>query len=164
MTIDCPNCGANVQHDGRAERARCTFCGTQFVIPLRRSRTELEMERDQLLAREDERLAQMQEAKTRGAGDYLTPPIGCCGIYAGLFLLGSLLLGVLGLKGSEKASLTVAVVAIGAALIGVVLIIWRRERRRTERIVALEREWTTDRELRQRRLREIEAELKAMGA
>jgi hypothetical protein len=42
----------------------------------------------------------------------------------------------------------------------VVLIIWRRERRRTERILALEREWRTDRELRQKRLREIEGELK----
>jgi hypothetical protein len=148
LTIDCPNCGANVSHEGRAERARCPFCGTQFAIAFGRSRAELEMERDQLLARENERVAQMKEVKTRGVADFLTPPIGCCGIYFGLFVLGSLLLGVLGLKGSEKAGLTVAGVAIGAALVGVVLIIWRRERRRTERIVALEREWTTDRELR----------------
>jgi tRNA(Ile2) C34 agmatinyltransferase TiaS len=33
------------------------------------------------------------------------------------------------------------------------------ERRRTRRVVELEREWTTDRDLRQKRLREIEAEL-----
>jgi hypothetical protein len=163
LTIDCPNCGANVRHEGRAERARCTFCGTQFAIAFRRSRAELEMERDQLLAREDERVAQLKEAKARGVADFLTPPIGCCGIYFGLFVVGSLLLGVLGLKGSERAGLTVAAVAIGSALIGVVLIIWRRERRRSDRVAALEREWTTDRELRQRRLREIEAEMEAMG-
>jgi DNA-directed RNA polymerase subunit RPC12/RpoP len=162
LVIDCPNCGANVRHDGRAELARCTFCGTQFVLPVRRSRTELELERDQLLARERERAGQIREANARGVEDYLLPPVGCCGIYFGLFVLGSLLLGVLGLKESEKHGTAVAAIAIGAALIGVVLIIWRRERKRTQRVVALEREWTTDRELRQKRLREIEAELEAM--
>ncbi|HEX6097836.1 MAG TPA: hypothetical protein VF432_16035 [Thermoanaerobaculia bacterium] len=162
MVIDCPNCGANVRHDGRAELARCTFCGTQFVLPARRSRAELELERDQLLARERERAEQIKEANARGVEDYLLPPVGCCGIYFGLFVLGSLLLGFLGLKESEKYGTAVAAIAIGAALAGVVLIIWRRERKRTQRVVALEREWTTDRELRQKRLREIEAELEAM--
>jgi DNA-directed RNA polymerase subunit RPC12/RpoP len=159
LVIDCPNCGANVRPDGRGERARCTFCGTQFVLPVRRSRAELELERDQLLARESERAAQIKEAGARGVEEYLLPPMGCCGIYFGLFVVGSLILGAIGLKESETHSTAVAAIAIGAALIGVVLIIWRRERRRTQRVVALEREWITDRELRQRRLREIEAEL-----
>jgi DNA-directed RNA polymerase subunit RPC12/RpoP len=162
LVIDCPNCGANVRHDGRGEHARCTFCGTQFVLPVRRSRTELELERDQLLARESERAQQIKEANARGMEDYLLPPIGCCGIYFGLFVLGSMLLGAIGVKASEKYGTAVAAISIGAALIGVVLIIWRRERKRTQRVVALEREWTTDRELRQKRLREIEAELEAL--
>ncbi|HET8775811.1 MAG TPA: hypothetical protein VFP80_18585 [Thermoanaerobaculia bacterium] len=163
MIIDCPNCGANVRHEGRGELARCTFCGTQFLLPVRRSRTELELERDQLLARESERAAQIKEANARGVEDFLVPPIGCCGIYFALFVLGSLLLGVLGLKESKEYGTAVALIAVGSALAGVVLIIWRRERKRTERVVALEREWTTDRELRQKRLREIEAELEALG-
>lgn len=162
LVIDCPNCGANVRHDGRGEHARCTFCGTQFVLPARLSRTELELEREQLLARESERAQQIKEANARGMEDYLLPPIGCCGIYFGLFVLGSMLLGALGLKTQEKYGTWVAAIAIGAALVGVVLIIWRRERKRTQRVVALEREWTTDRELRQKRLREIEAELEAL--
>jgi hypothetical protein len=163
LIIDCPNCGANVGHDGRGELARCMFCGTQFILPVRRSRTELELERDQLLARESERATQIRDANARGMEDFLVPPIGCCGIYFALFVLGSLLLGILGLKESKPHGTAVAAIAIGAALIGVVLIIWRRERKRTQRVVALEREWTTDRELRQKRLREIEAELEALG-
>ena len=47
--------------------------------------------------------------------------------------------------------------------IGVVLIIWRRETLRRRRIAALERERTADRDLREERLREIEAELEARG-
>lgn len=121
------------------------------------------MERDQLLARESERAAQIKEANARGVEDFLAPPLGCCGIYFALFVLGSLLLGVLGLKESKPHGTAVALIAIGSALIGVVLIIWRRERKRTQRVVALEREWTTDRELRQKRLREIEGELDALG-
>ena len=160
---DCPNCGANVPHDGRAQFARCPFCRTQFAVPARRSRAELEMERDQLVAREGEREAELKEVRARGVEDFLIPPVGCCGIYFGLFVAGSLLLGVLGLKGSERHGTLVAVIAISAALIGVVLIIWRRERKRTDRVLTLEREWTTDRELRQKRLREIEAELDALG-
>jgi hypothetical protein len=163
LVIDCPNCGANVRHDGRSQFARCRFCDTQFAIPAHRSRAELEMERDQLLARERERETELKEARSRGVEDYLIPPVGCCGIYFGLFVVGSLLLGYLGLEESEKHGTLVAVIAIAAALIGVVLIIWRRERKRTDRVLTLEREWTTDRELRQKRLREIEAELDALG-
>lgn len=163
MTVrDCPNCGANVRVGEGAELARCRFCGTQVEVPVRRTRTELELERDELLAREHERAAQIRQANARGVEDYLLPPIGCCGIYFGLFVVGSLLLGALGLKESEKHGTAVAAIAIGAALIGVVLIIWWRERRRTQRVVTLEREWTTDRELRRKRLRQIEAELEAM--
>ena len=120
------------------------------------------MERDQLLARESERAEQIRQANLRGVEDFVVPPVGCCGIYFGLFVLGSMILGALGLKESKEHGTAVAAIAIGAALIGVVLIIWRRERRRTERVLALEREWRTDRELRQKRLRELEAELKAL--
>ena len=120
------------------------------------------MERDQLLAREHEHKQQAWLAKKRGIEDFLYPPIGCCGIYFGLFIVGSLLLGALGLKESERHGTLVAAIAIGAAAIGAVLIIVRRETRRKERVVTLEYEWTTDRELRQRRLREIEAELEAL--
>lgn len=162
-TISCPNCGANVPHDGRAENARCTFCGTQFVLPARRSRAELETERDQLLARESERDARMQEAKTRGIEDFMVPPIGCCGIYAGLFVVGAMILGALGLKASKPHTSAVAAIAIGGALLTAVLLIWWREKRRRERVLSLEREWKNDRELRQKRLREIEAELQALG-
>lgn len=161
-TYACPNCGANVRHDGRAELARCTFCGTQVVIPVRRSRTELETERDQLLARESERDTRMQEARTRGVEDYVVPPFGCCGIYVGLFVVGSLILSVLGLKESKPHTSAVAAIAIAAALIGAVVLVWRRESRRRERVLSLEREWKNDRELRQKRLREIEAELDAL--
>ncbi|MGZ5433161.1 MAG: hypothetical protein ACXW5U_11165 [Thermoanaerobaculia bacterium] len=162
-TYACPNCGANVRHDGRAEFARCTFCGTQVVIPVRRSRTELETEREQLYARESERDARMQEAKTRGVEDFVVPPVGCCGIYVGLFVVGSLILSAIGLKGSKEHTTAVAGIAIAAALIGVVLLIWRRESRRRERVLSLEREWKNDRELRQKRLREIEGELEALA-
>ncbi len=160
-THDCPNCGANIQYDGNF--ARCRFCGTQITIPRATSRRELDLEREQLLALEREQEARIREANRRGVEDFVVPPVGCCGIYFGLFVVGMLILGALGLKESKPHSTAVAAVAIGSALIGVVLIVWRRERRRTERVVALDREWAKDRELRQRRLREIASELEALG-
>jgi ribosomal protein S26 len=159
MVRDCPNCGANVRDDGGGDFARCRFCGTQIEIPRAVSRGELETEREQLLAREREQAARIKEANARGVPDFVVPPVGCCGIYFGLFVVGSLILSALGLKGAEPHTTVVAAIAIGAALLGVVLIIWWRERRRTRRVVELEREWTTDRDLRQKRLREIEAGL-----
>ncbi|HEV7240180.1 MAG TPA: hypothetical protein VGQ36_13150 [Thermoanaerobaculia bacterium] len=159
---DCPNCGADLRHDG--DLAHCRFCGTQLALPGRAaSLRELEMERDQILAREQEKEAQIKLERRRGVGDFLVPPIGCCGIYFGLFVVGSLILGAIGAETQKKYGTAVAGIAIGAALLGVVLIIWRREKRRTERIVALEREWTTDRGLREKRLREIESELELLG-
>jgi len=164
ITHDCPNCGASLRLDGTDDLARCRFCGTQIELPGRAvTRNELEMERDQLLALEQQEAAQIRQERRRGVGDFLLPPVGCCGLYFGLFIVGSLILGSLGLKDAEPHSTIVAAIAISAALVGVVLIIWRRERRRTERIVAAEREWTTDRTLREKRLREIEAELEALG-
>ena len=157
---ECPNCGANIGSDG--EVSRCRFCGTQISTPRAPSRAALEAEREQLLAREREHAEGLKNAKARGPADFLAPPIGCCGIYFGLFVVGMMILGALGLKESQRHSTAVAAIAIGSALIGVVLIIWRRERQRTERVVSLEREWSTDRELRQRRLREIERELEAL--
>lgn len=163
-THECPNCGANVRHDGVTDLARCRFCGTQLAIPGRAaSRRELETERDQLLAREQEKEAQIKLERRRGVGDFVVPPVGCCGIYFGLFVVGSMILAALGLKESKEHGNVIAAIAIGSALAGVVFIIWWRERRRTARIVALEREWTADRGLREKRLREIEAELEALG-
>ena len=159
---DCPNCGADLRHDG--DLAHCRFCGTQLMMPGRAaSRRELETERDQILARESEKEAQIKLERRRGVGDFLVPPIGCCGIYFGLFVVGSLILGSISAKVKEQYGTAVAGIAVGAALLGVVLIIWRREKRRTDRIVALEREWGTDRGLREKRLREIETELELLG-
>jgi DNA-directed RNA polymerase subunit RPC12/RpoP len=164
-TYDCPNCGANVRDDGVREFIRCGFCGTQVAIPRGRrvlSREELEAEREQLLARENDWETRIKQADGRGVEDYIVPPVGCCGIYFGLFVVGSLILSAIGLKESKPHGTAVAAIAISAALVGVVLIIWRRERRRKEQVVALERERATDRHLREERLREIEAELNAL--
>lgn len=159
---DCPNCGADLRHEG--DLAYCRFCGTQLAMPGRAvSRSELEAERDQLLAREEEKKAQIKLERRRGIGDFVVPPVGCCGIYFGLFVVGSLILGAIGVEAQKKYGTAVAAIAIGAALVGVVFIIWRREQQRTERIVALEREWSTDRGLREKRLREIETELELLG-
>ncbi len=121
--VDCPNCGANVPDD------RCRFCGTEISVSHR-----------QALEREREWDARIAEASKRGWEDYVLPPIGCCGIYFGLFVVGSLLLGALGLKGEKDYGLVVAAIAIGAALLGAVVIIWRRETRRRQRVVELERD------------------------
>ena len=120
-SYDCPNCGANISGD------RCRFCGTEIDVHGHRER-------------EQEWDARITEASRRGWEDYLLPPIGCCGIYFGLFVVGSLILGAIGLKGSDKHSTAVAAIAIGAALIGAVVIIWRRETRRRQRVVELERD------------------------
>lgn len=161
-TYDCPNCGANVRDDGLTDSVRCSFCGTHVVIPRARpasSRRALETERDQILARESEWETRIREAGKRGVEDFVVPPVGCCGIYFGLFVAGSLILSALGLKASRQYGTAVAAIAIGAALVGVVLIIWRREARRRERIVALERERTEGRTRDGERLREIDKEL-----
>jgi len=164
-TYDCPNCGANLRDDGVAESVRCRFCGTQFSIPRERrphSRGALETERAQILAREREWDVRIQQTSKRGVEDYVVPPVGCCGIYFGLFVVGSLILSAIGAKAAKQYGTVVAIVAILSALIGVVLIIWRRETRRREQILAIERERAADRGLREERLREIEAELEAL--
>jgi hypothetical protein len=157
----CPNCGANIRDDGVSDFLRCRFCETQITVVRTRwvSRAELEAEREQLLARERDADARIRQAGTRGVEDFLVPPLGCCGLYFALFVVGMLILGAMGLKESEPHTTGVAAIAIGAALVGVVLIIWRRETRRRERVVALERERAVDRELREERLREIESAL-----
>lgn len=161
----CPNCGASLRDAGANDYTSCRFCGTHIELPRARrtaSRRELEAERDQILARESEWDARIKEANARGAEDYIVPPVGCCGIYFGLFVVGSLILSAIGLKESKEHGTAVAAIAVGAALIGVVLIIWRREARRKERVVMLERERIADRHLREERLREIEAALDAL--
>ena len=163
---DCPNCGANVFDDGVSNSARCHFCGTFVSFPRIRhaaSRRELEAERDRILARTSEWDARIKQAGARGAEDFLIPPIGCCGIYFGLFVVGSLILSAAGLKASKEWGTGVAAIAVLAALIGVVVIIWRRESRRREQVVALERERVTQRHTDDERLREIAAELEGMG-
>jgi DNA-directed RNA polymerase subunit RPC12/RpoP len=163
---DCPNCGANIRDDGVSDFVGCRFCGTRVAIPrVRRaaSRRELEAERDQILARENEWGARLKQANAHGLEDFIVPPIGCCGIYFALFVAGSLILSAIGVQASRQYGTAVAGIAVLAALIGVVLIIWRREARRREGVVALERERTADRGLREERLREIEAELEALG-
>lgn len=155
-----------MRDDGVRNFIRCGFCGTQVAIPRSQSatsRAELEAERDQILIRESEWDARIKQADARGAEDFIVPPIGCCGIYFGLFVVGSLILSAIGLKASKQYGTAVAAIAVAASLIGVVLIIWRRETRRKERVVALERERMADRHLREERLREIEAELDAIG-
>lgn len=123
------------------------------------SRRALETERDQILARGSEWDTRIREAGKRGAEDFLVPPVGCCGIYFALFVVGTLLLSVFGVKASKDYGIVVAAIAIGAALVGVVLIILRREARRRERIFALEREQTEGRARNEERLREIERAL-----
>ena len=158
----CPNCGANVPDAGVGESGQCPFCGTQVEIPHARraaTRRELEREREQILARDSEWLSRIKQAGSRTVEDFVVPPVGCCGIYFGLFVVGSLILSAVGLKASKEGGTAVAAIAVGAALVGVVLIIWRRERRRAEQILSLERQRTADRDLLEERLREIEAEL-----
>lgn len=134
------------------------------MIPRARpSRRSLETERDEIVARESELDVRIKEASARGVEDFVVPPVGCCGIYFGLFVVGSLILAAVGLKESKEHATAVAAIALGAALVGVVLIIWRRETRRRERIVALERERTAGRARNEQRLREIDAELAAWG-
>lgn len=165
ISYACPNCGANIRVDGVSDSIRCRFCGTQVAVPrVRRgvSRRELELEREQILAREKELDARIKQTDARGVEDFLVPPIGCCGVYFGLFVAGTLILSAIGLKESKPHGNAVALIAILSALIAVVLIIWRRESRRKERVVVLERERVADRHLRDERLREIEAELDAL--
>ncbi len=126
------------------------------------SRAELELEREQILARESEWDVRIKRT-ARGVEDFIIPPMGCCGIYVALFVVGSLILTAFGVKDSKEPRAVVAGIAIVAALIGVALIIWRREGRRREMRLALEREWAADRDVRQQRLREIAAELDVLG-
>jgi len=164
-THACPNCGANVRVDGVNDAVRCRFCGTHVAVPrvMRgASRRELEAEREQILARETELEARLKQTEGRGLEDFLVPPVGCCGVYFGIFVVGSLILSAVGAKASKQYGTAVAAIALLAALISVVLIIWRRESRRRERALTLERERTADRHLREERLREIEAELQAL--
>lgn len=159
---DCPNCGANVRDDGASTSVRCRFCGTHVTIPRQRrtaSRAELEAERNQILTHESEWDARIKRTNARGVEDFIVPPIGCCGIYFGLFVVGSLILSAIGVKASKEYGAAVAGIAVLASLVGVVVIIWRRETRRRLQVVALERERSADRHLREERLREIEGEL-----
>ena len=160
---DCPNCGANIRDDGVSDFIRCRFCGTNIAVPrVRRvSRSELETDRDQILARESEWVVRIREAGKRGVADFVVPPVGCCGIYFGLFVVGSLILTAIGAEVAKRYGTVVAAIAIGGAIIGVVLIIWRREVNLKQRVAALERERTADRHLREERLREIESELES---
>lgn len=164
-SYDCPNCGANVRDDGESDVVSCRFCGSDVAIPrLRRatSRRELELERDQLRARDAEWSTRIQTAGKHGPADFLAPPIGCCGLYFGLFVIGSLTLTAMGLKESSPHMRVVAVIAIAAALIGAVLIIWRREVARKKRVASLEEERNADRHLREKRLREVESQLSSI--
>jgi len=159
---DCPNCGANLRDDGVSTAVRCLFCGSHVVIPRERrtpSRTELEAERNQILTRESEWDARIERTNARGLEDFIVPPIGCCGIYFCLFVAGSLILSTIGVKASKEYGTAVAGIAVLASLVGLVVIIWRRETRRRLQVVALERERLADRHLREERLREIEGEL-----
>jgi hypothetical protein len=138
---DCPNCGANLRDDGTRDLVVCHFCGTHVPLPSRRpalSRRELELEREQILARELEWPARVKEAETRGPQDYLVPPIGCCGIYFVVFVVGSLILSAIGASASKQHGTAVAVAAIVGALAGLGLIVWRRNVQRRKRIAALE--------------------------
>lgn len=158
----CPNCGASVRVDGVNDAVRCTFCGTHVAVPRvfrGASRRELDAEREQILARERELDASIKQTEGRGLEDYLVPPIGCCGVYFALFVIGSLSLSAIGAEAAKRYGTAVAAISIISALIAVVLIIWRREARRRERALTLERERIADRHLREERLREIEAEL-----
>lgn len=86
---------------------------------------------------------------------------GCCGIYFGLFVVGSLILSAIGVNASKRYGTAVAGIAVAAAIIGAIAIVWLREKRRTERVVALDRDRAADRHVHDERLREIEAELGA---
>lgn len=159
---DCPNCGASSQDDVAGDNVRCRYCGTQIVLPrLPLSRRELELEREQILARAAEWDARIAEARAHSARDAIVPAAGCCGLYAGIFMVGSLLLAAIGLSESKTYRMVVAATAIGAALIGVVLIIRRRETRRREQLETLERERADERQRADERLRQIEADLGA---
>ena len=127
------------------------------------SRKELERERDDILARETEWDARIREAGKRGIEDFIVPPIGCCGIYFALFVAGSLILSAISKAAAKQYGTSVAAIAIISALIGVVLIIWRRENRRQNRLLMLERERHSDRELREERLSEINARLESIS-
>jgi uncharacterized Zn finger protein (UPF0148 family) len=163
---DCPNCGASLRDDGTRDLVVCHFCGTHVTLPKRRpalSRRELELERAQIVAREQEWAARVKEAEARGPQDYLVPPIGCCGIYVAVFVVGSLILSAIGMSASKQHGNGIAILAIVTALAGLGLIVWRRNVQRRKRIAALESAWTADRHLREERLREIEADLAALG-
>lgn len=126
------------------------------------TRAELEAEREQLLAREKEQDERIRQMNARGIEDFLIPPFGCCGIYLALFIVGSLILTAAGLKGSKNHAVAVAGIAIVGALAGLIFIVWRREKRRRDLAAVLERERASDRDLRERRLREIEAALQVL--
>jgi hypothetical protein len=162
---DCPNCGAGLRHDGVSDFIRCTFCGTEVVLPGARhalTRAELELEREQILAREKEQDERIRQMNARGVEDFLVPPFGCCGIYVALFVVGSLILAAAGLKGSKNHVAAVAGIAIAGALAGLTVIVWRREKRRRDLAAALERERASDLDLRRKRLREIDAALQVL--
>src|SRR5690349_21026561 len=140
-TIECPNCGASLSTNDLTDAARCRFCGTHVVIPRHHrlpSRARLEEERAKLLARDQEWNDRIKRAKSRGVEDIVIPPVGCCGIYFLLFVIGSLILGAIGLKESKEHGLMVATIAIVASVVGVIAIIVRRESNRRERIVLAE--------------------------
>jgi len=164
-SYDCPNCGANVHDDGESDIVSCRFCGTDVTIPRMRrpfSRRELELERDQLRARDAEWTTRIQQAGKRGPADFLSPPIGCCGLYFALFVIGSLTLSAMGFKESTPHMRAVAAIAICAAIIGSLAIAWRREAQRKNRIASLEEERNADRHLREKRLREVEGRLESL--
>lgn len=165
-TLECPNCGATIQDDGVSETVHCRFCGSNVVIPRTRraaSRKQLELEREQILNRDREWDRRFADANARGASDYIVPPAGCCGIYVLCFVVGSLILGTLGLQESKQHELTVATIAICSALGGFVLILLYREQKRRTRFAALERDRAAERTARDARLREIERELASLG-
>lgn len=163
--MDCPNCGASIRDDGLATVVRCPFCSSHLDgsaakrVP---SRAELETEREQILAREREWTERLAQAGERRIEDYAAAPIGCCGLYFGLFVVGSLLLSAFGLKGSKEYGLLVAATAIIGGLVGFAVIVRRRMSARHARIAAIERERNAERGLREERLRRIEAELDAL--
>ena len=126
---DCPNCGASVHDDGVSETLRCHFCATDIGVRHRQIRSQ-----------QQDWDARIAEANKRGLEDFLLPPIGCCGIYFGLFVIGSMILTAIGKEVAKQYGTAVAAIAVGAALIGAVLIIWQRETRRRKRVVELERD------------------------
>ena len=149
----CPNCGASLRI-GEAI-ALCTFCGTEVDVP-RPSRKELEVERRQIHDQANEWRLRLERAGLRSPRDLLVPPLGCCGIYVVLFLVGSLVLATIGRSEWKEARTAVAVIAIVSAVGGAVMLFIRSEAQRRSRIAALEAERTAERARDEARLREID--------